>query len=126
KNTELDREVGYLSSLLTGEYAAKEVRTFSLGDFIFKKYIRLRNDLVDQNLRLSKKRAISDLINTGVGTIGFFGVTAFIVYGAINGTNTVGDIALFLVIFPQAFTFMQGLFGALNNMYQNNMHVHLI
>ncbi len=126
KNTELDREVGYLGSLLTGEYAAKEVRAFGLGDFIFKKYIGLRNHLVDQNLKLSKKRAISDLINTGVGTIGFFGVTAFIVYGAMNGTNTVGDIALFLVIFPQAFSVMQGLFGAVNTMYQNNMHVHLI
>ncbi len=123
KNTELERKAGYLSGLLTADGFAKEIRTFSIGSYLLEKYILLRNDLIDQNLKLSRKRSFNELGTTAVGTAAFFGVTAFIVFGTLRGRTTVGDVALFLVVFPQAFGIMQTLVGAITRLYHNNMFV---
>ncbi|MDT0650501.1 ABC transporter ATP-binding protein [Autumnicola edwardsiae] len=126
KNTSLEREAGYLSSLLTGENVAKEIRTFTLGDFIFTKYVKIREHLISEQLHLSRKRSINELFTTGIGTAAFFGVTAYIVFGTLNGDSSVGDIAVFLVVFPQSFMIMQSLVAAIGSFYRDSRYVSLI
>jgi ATP-binding cassette subfamily B protein len=41
----------------------------------------------------------------------------------MNGKTSVGDIAVFLVIFPQSFSVMQGLAGGISRLYQNNRYL---
>lgn len=123
RNTELERKAGYLSSLLTMDIFAKEVRTFSIGQYLLSKYIIIKDDLINQQLTLSRKRSLNELGTTAVGTAAFFGVTAYIIFGTLQGRTTVGDIALFLVVFPQAFGIMQTLVGAITRLYHNNMYV---
>ncbi|MDT0675698.1 ABC transporter ATP-binding protein [Autumnicola musiva] len=126
KNTAMEREAGYLSSLLTGEQAAKEIRAFSLGNFMLSKYSKLREHLISEQLGLSKQRALNELLTTGVATTAFFGVTAYIVFGTLSGNSSVGDIALFLVIFPQSFMIMQSLVGSISILYRDTRYVALI
>lgn len=122
QNTSLEREANYLSSLITGDTFAKETRTFLLGKYLIKKYILIKDTLVNQQFALSRKRTINELFTTGVGTTAFFGVTAFIVFGTLSGRTSVGDIAVFLVIFPQSYGIMQSLVSAITRLYQNNMY----
>jgi ATP-binding cassette, subfamily B, bacterial len=123
RNTGLEREAHYLSSLITADVNAKEMRTFLLRDFILPKYISIKDNLMEQGLKLSKKRTFNELLTTGVGTTAFFGVTAYIVFGTLSGKTSVGDIAVFLVIFPQSYAIMQTLVAAIAKLYQNNMFV---
>ncbi|MEZ4804755.1 MAG: ABC transporter ATP-binding protein [Bacteroidia bacterium] len=123
KNTGLERKANYLSSLLTADTYAKEIRTFTLGNYLLNKYIQIRDNLIKQQLTLSRKRTINELLTTGFGTAAFFGITAYIVFGTFNGENTVGDIAVFLVIFPQSYSIMQALVSGITSLYQNNMYV---
>jgi len=122
-NTGLEREAYYLSSLITADTNAKETRTFLLGKFLLTKYIKIKDDLMLQRLRLSKKRTFNELLTTGVGTTAFFGVTAYIIFGTLSGKTSVGDIAVFLVIFPQSYSIMHTLVAAITRLYQNNMYV---
>ncbi len=123
KNTSAERQAYYLSSLITTETFAKEIRTFMLGKYIYSKYISIKDNLINEQLALSRKRSINELFTTGTATIAFFGVTAYIVFGTLNGKTSVGDIAVFLVIFPQSFGIMQTLVAAISRLYQNNMFV---
>src|SRR6187402_3011965 len=123
KNTGLERQAYYLSSLITADSFAKEMRTFLLGNYIFGKYVKIKDTLIEQQLALSRKRTINELFTTAVGTTAFFGTTAYIVFGTLSGNTTVGDVAVFLVIFPQSYTIMQSLVSAVTRLYQNNMYV---
>lgn len=123
KNTGAERKAYYLSSLLTTETFAKEIRTFLLGNYIYSKYISIKDSLIKEQLALSKRRTVNELLTTGIGTTAFFGVTAYIVFGTLNGKTSVGDIAVFLVIFPHSFGIMQSLVSAISRLYQNNMFV---
>lgn len=123
RNTGLEREAHYLSSLITADTNAKETRTFLLYDFLLSKYIKIKDDLMAQRLKLSKKRTFNELLTTGVGTTAFFGVTAYIIFGTLSGKTSVGDIAVFLVIFPQSYSIMHTLVAAITRLYQNNMYV---
>jgi ATP-binding cassette, subfamily B, bacterial len=123
KNTGLERQAHYLSSLMTADSFAKEIRTFSLGKYLQSKYMKIKDDLMDQQLSLSRKRTINELLTTGLGTTAFFAITAYIVFGTLNGQTSVGDIAVFLVIFPQSYSIMQALVAAITALYQNNMYV---
>ena len=123
QNTGLERQAYYLSSLITADSFAKEVRTFLLGNYIFEKYVKIKDVLIEQQLSLSRKRTTNELFTTAVGTTAFYGTTAYIVFGALSGSTSVGDVAVFLVIFPQSYTIMQTLVGAVTRLYQNNMYV---
>jgi len=123
KNTGLERQAHYLSSLLTADSFAKEIRTFMLGNYLLSKYIKIKDNLIGQQLSLSRKRTINELLTTGLGTTAFFGVTAYIVFGTLSGKTSVGDIAVFLVVFPQSYSIMQALVAAITRLYQNNMYV---
>ncbi|MDQ6813945.1 MAG: ABC transporter ATP-binding protein/permease, partial [Bacteroidota bacterium] len=122
QNTGLEREAHYLSSLITGETFAKETRTFLLGSYLITKYRAIKDKLINQQFALSRRRTINELFTTGVGTTAFFSVTAYIVFGTLSGRTTVGDIAVFLVIFPQSYSIMQSLVAAITRLYHNNMY----
>src|SRR5699024_1309682 len=45
---------------------------------------------------------------------------------SLSGGTTVGDIALFLVAFPQSFSILQNLFSGISVVYQNNIYINSI
>ena len=123
KHTGIEREASYLSSLIMGDLSAKEIRSFSLGQHLLTKYGTIRETLLTHQLKQSRRRTIIELVSTIVTTASFFAVTAYIIFGIMNGKTSVGDIAVFLVIFPQSFSVMQGLAGGISSLYQNNRYL---
>jgi ATP-binding cassette subfamily B protein len=123
KHTGIEREASYLSSLITGDTSAKEIRSFSLGQHLLTKYGKIKETLLTHQLKHSRQRTIIELVSTIVTTASFFAVTAHIIFGIMNGKTSVGDIAVFLVIFPQSFSVMQGLAGGISGLYQNNRYL---
>lgn len=126
KHTSLERKAGYLSNLITSDASAKEVRSFNLGNYFQTMYQLLRLEAFKVKLGISYKRAISELTTTSIASIGFFTCVGYIAMGSINGTNTVGDIVLFLVIFPQSFTLMQNIAAGISILYSNSIYINSI
>lgn len=119
--TPIERKTTYLSSLITGDVAAKEIKAFSLGNHFRSLYLDIRLNLMEQKLGINKKAIQNETITNLMAAVGVLSCIAFISLNAINGKSTIGDIALFLVVFPQLFGVMQGLSGSISSLYQNNI-----
>lgn len=121
--TALERKSNYFSSLLTVDTHAKEIRSFGLGNHIRKMYVEIRLALLAGRLNISKRRVYREVLTSVIATLGFFACIAYIVIGSMHGITSIGDITLFLVIFPQSFTVMQALSSSIATLYQNNIYV---
>jgi ATP-binding cassette subfamily B protein len=126
KHTSLERKSAYLSTLITSDVSAKEIRSFNLGNYFKSLYQTLRLEVYTVKLGISYKRTLSELITTSIASIGFFTCIGYIAMGSISGTNTIGDIVLFLVIFPQSFTLMQNISAGISILYSNSIYINSI
>lgn len=124
KNTEKDREAGYLSYLMTSDMTAKEVRTFSVGAYLLEKYNQIRVSLIAEELKHKQKRSGVETMTTVFATSAFYIVMAYVIFKSMNGGSPVGNIAIFLVIFPQSFALLQGLTNNITSLYQNNIYLN--
>jgi len=122
-HTPTERKATYLSSLITGDSLAKEVRGFGLGNYLKTMYLDIRLDLLFQRLKIIRKGAIHDVITAILASAGFFACITFICFNAIKGKISLGDISLFLIIFPQLFNILQSLSSGLSGLYQNSIFV---
>jgi ATP-binding cassette, subfamily B, bacterial len=119
--TPIERKTNYLSSLITGDVAAKEIKAFNLGNYFRSMYLNLRLNLLEEKLEINKKAMVNETITNLMAAAGMLSCIAYICINAISGKSTLGDIALFLVVFPQLFAIMQGLSGGISSLYQNNI-----
>ena len=123
EHTPLERKSAYLSSILTGDTSAKEVKALGLGTYLRNTYASIRSRLIRERLRLARKTTFNEVITTTLATLCIFTCIGFICVSAIRGKATVGDVTLFLVIFPQMFNLMNSLSSGISALYQNNVFV---
>ncbi|RQP18723.1 MAG: ABC transporter ATP-binding protein [Parapedobacter sp.] len=126
RHTAFERQSGYFGSLLTSESSAKEIRLFGLADYFMYRLVEIRKAMVGERLAISYQRTIREVMATVLATFGFFACIAYVVWGSIQGGVTIGDIAIFLVIFPQVFNMMQGVTAGITVVYHNNIFVKSI
>jgi ATP-binding cassette subfamily B protein len=126
KHTPAERQATYLGSLITSETAAKEIRSYRLGHYFRSLYLQIRLTLLNQRLSISRKRTKNEIITAAVATAGFFACVGYIALQTLGGHTTVGDITLFLVVFPQSFSVMQNIAAGITIVYQNNIYINSI
>ena len=119
--TPLERKSSYLGSLITGDVAAKEIKAFGLGGYFRANYKNIRMNLLQENLRIKKKGIANETITKALATAGVYSCIAYICFSALKGESSIGDIALFLVVFPQLFGIIQTITGDISSLYQNNI-----
>lgn len=119
--TPLERSSSYLSSLITGDVAAKEIKAFGLGHYLRERYLTIRLDLLAQKLKISRRSTMNEIVTTVLATLGLFACIAYICIATLRGRTSVGDVSLFLIIFPQLFNLMQALATGISGLYHNNI-----
>ena len=122
--TPLERKAAYFSSLITEDVNAKEVRSYRLGGTIRTLYTRIRNQLLVERLKLTRRNTFIELLTNLLATLGLFACIGYLCYSLIQGRTSVGDITLFLVVFPQSFGVMQVMSGCISGLYYNNIYVN--
>lgn len=123
KHTALERKSTYLSNLITTDTSAKEIRAFNLGQYFSKLYNKYREEIFTTRLKISYSRTWMETITSSLATIGFFMCIGYISLGALSGKTNVGDILIFLIIFPQSFSIIQNITGGISIVYQNNIFI---
>lgn len=126
KQTPVERQAIYLGDLITSDTAAKEIRSYRLGHHFRSLYLKIRLSLLSQRLNISFKRTKNEIFSAALASIGFFGCITYIALKTLNGQTTIGDITLFLVLFPQSFNLMQNLSSGISIVYQNNIFMNSI
>lgn len=126
KTTPLERKTTYLSTLITADTSAKEIKGFGLGNYLQSLYLQIRKQLIAEKLQISRRRTANEIITVGLAVGGVFCCIGYIALGAISGRTSVGDITLFMIAFPQSFTIMQALTSSVSKMYNDSIFVNYI
>jgi ATP-binding cassette subfamily B protein len=113
----------YHDLLLTHNATAAELRLFDLGGFFRSAYQRLRGRLRRERVDLSREQVVARL-GAGAAALLAMGATmSWMIWRALQGLATLGDLALF----QQAFTRGQGLMRTLlenvGRIYSNALFV---
>lgn len=126
KHTPLERKSSYLSNLITSDISAKEIRSFNLGNYFKNLYYSIKIQVFQEKLKLSYKRTLNEMLTTAIASMGFFTCIGYIAIGTVKGTTSVGDIVLFLMVFPQSFSLLQYISSGISIIYQNSIFINSI
>lgn len=124
RQTPVERQAAYLSSLITEDTLAKEVRGYGLGGHIRGLYTGIRMRLMRERLQMTRRNTVKELLTNIMATLGLFACIAYLCFSMIKGRISVGDMTLFLIVFPQSFAILQGMSQGISGLYQNNIFIN--
>jgi len=99
---QLERRAGYLDWLITSDIHAKELRLGNLGTHLKGLYSDLRQRIRKEHYAIEKRKAVAELIVSGLGTAIFAGAITYLVLRTLAGSLSVGDLVLFVLLFRRA------------------------
>jgi len=105
------RKMEYLRYLGGSKESAKELKLFGLGPFFVQRYRNLSDQLHGQNVRLAKRKLLFGSILTSLGTLGYYSTYAYVVYAAVVGRLSIGQLTFLAGAIAGASTNIQALFS---------------
>ncbi len=122
KRTTSDRRwTQYYNFLLTYSQFAAEIRLFDLGNHFQSAYQNLRQRLRSEHLRLVKEQSLARLSAGGISLVATGAAVLWVVWRALQGFFTLGDLALFYQAYSRGQSLMRALFGSLGQIYANSL-----
>jgi ATP-binding cassette subfamily B protein len=115
--TEKRRWANYYDRMLTLRLTAAEVRLFGLADHFKDAYQDLRRVLRESRLALMRNQAVARF---GAGVLGLFaigGTMAWMLWRAMRGLASLGDLALFWQAFNRGQGLMRTLLNSVGQLY---------
>ena len=121
RTTEDERRIWYYDWLLTAGESAAELRLFGLGDHFQWAYQTLRQGLRKGRLQLTRDQGLAEL-GAGASALLVTGATmVWMVWRALKGWVTLGDLALFYQAFNQGQRLTRSLLGNVGQLYANSL-----
>ena len=121
RTTANERRAWYYDWLLTARESAAELRLFGLGDQFRATYQALRCRLREERLRLGRDEGLTKLVAGGFGLLVTGGAMAWMVLRVLQGTVTLGDLALFYQAFNRGQGLARSLLENLGQIYGNSL-----
>jgi ATP-binding cassette subfamily B protein len=92
EQTSARRQMDYLRILGGSRESAKELKLFGLGPFLVKRYKGLSDELHEQTVGLAKKKLFFGALLTVLGTVGYYGGYAYVIFETVMGRLTIGQL----------------------------------
>ena len=121
EQTAMERQAGYLNSMLTDCDHAKEIRLFDLGPLFMSWFRDLRKRLRMGRLALMRGRSVADFAAQIFATAAIYGSYAYVAYQTMRGTTTVGSLVMYYQAFQRVQGSLHGLLGSLSGLYEDNL-----
>lgn len=115
------RRLSYLEHLLTDYAAVKEVKLFGLGEPLLGRYANLFWSFLREDQAIAQKRSLASLGWGLLATLTYYGAYAWIVWRAVAGAITLGDMTLYLGIFRGSQDTFESIFYGLGELYENGL-----
>jgi ATP-binding cassette subfamily B protein len=109
------RELDYLRYLGASNESAKEVKIFGLGQYLINRAQALFGRFYNENASLAIRRALHGALIGLLPTSAYYGAYTYIVWRAIAGALSVGDLTLIVGAFSRARNIMETLVSNLAN-----------
>jgi ATP-binding cassette subfamily B protein len=117
------RELDYLRMLGASNASAKEVKIFGLGDHLTERARILFDRFYTENRRLALKRAFTGTLLNLLPTAGYYTAYAYILYRALSGTLTVGDLTFLTAAFARSRGLIEQVFSSFSGIAEQALFV---
>ena len=117
--TPLERRAWYYDWLLSSGDTASEIRLFGLGAWFHSAFQLLRQRLRGERLKLARAQSAAEFGAASLGLVVTGGSLAWMIWRAVRGLATLGDLALFYQAFQQGLRLMRGMLDNLGQLYAN-------
>jgi len=124
RNTESERRAWYYNWLLTDRATAAEVRIFDLGNLFQSLYQVLRTRLRNERAQLAWNQSLAEIITGMIALVITGFALAWMLWRAVLGSLTLGDLALFYQAFQRGQGLMRTLFENLGEIYSNSLFLN--
>lgn len=120
----LRRRMDYLTTLVTTDTYAKEVKLFGLGPYFIDRFRQLSSVYQDRQRGLVVTRYFAGFIWSTITTLAGSLTYLYVALQAIAGRLTLGDLTLFTAAASSVQGSVQGLLGGAGSMYENNLYLN--
>ncbi len=104
-----------------GQDSAKEVKLFNLGDALLARYHTLYWKFYAEDRVLALRRTGASLGWGLVSTLSYYGSYSWVLWRAVSGTITLGDMTMYLSIFRQSQISFRSVVDGMGRLYENNL-----
>jgi ATP-binding cassette subfamily B protein len=109
--TPAKRQMDYLRQVAGSREGAKELKLFNLSEYLTGKFSSLSKTIYDQNVALSLKKLIWGGLLSIIGTVGYYGAYAYVIWRAIHGSYSIAEYAFLTGSIIQASSNLQMVFS---------------
>ena len=115
QQTPARREMDYLRVVAGSKESAKELKLFALGPYLIRRYSALSDELHRQTLQVAKRRLLVGSFLALLGTLGYYGTYAFVIYRTVIGALTLGTMTFLAGAIAGASTNIQAVFSTFSS-----------
>ena len=121
KRTGEERRAWYYDWIMTTAEAAAELRLFGLGKYFQSNYKTLRERLRGERLQLTRRQSVAELGASLIALVIIGGAMGWMVWKALLGLVTLGELALIYAAFNQGQGLMRTLLENAGQLYGNSL-----
>src|SRR5499427_1770434 len=119
----LRRRMQYLTTLVTTDTYAKEVKLFRLGDYFIERFRLLARTYYDRQRRLITARYVVGFLWSSITTLAGSLTYLYVALQAVAGRLTLGDLTLYTQAASSVQSSIQGILSGFSSMYEHNLYL---
>jgi len=119
--TPLRRELDYLRVIGTSKESAKEMKVFGLAPHLQQRFANLTGELIRQNRELTTRRLKWGSVLAMVGSLGYYTAYAFVVYQALKGQLSVGQLTFMAGALAGSSSHIQMIFSTFSSIADQSL-----
>jgi ATP-binding cassette subfamily B protein len=117
------RKTAYFNWLLTGDRPSRELRLFGLGDYFKTLFRKSFLKQKEEEIRIVRKRTFIETISSVFKASAVFLVLLYIARETINGSLSLGEMALFILAFRQGMMYIKDIFSSVAGLYEDSLFI---
>jgi len=118
------RRMDYLTTLVTTDSYAKEVKLFGLGPYFIDRFRQLATIYQDRQRGVVVSRYFVGFIWSSITTLAGSLTYLYVAFQAIAGKLTLGDLTLYTQAASSVQSSVQGLLSGFGSMYENQLYLN--
>jgi len=123
KKTPQRRELDYLRYIGASDETAKEIKIFSLSDFIIDRFKILSHKFYIDNKRIAVSRSLWGTFFALIGSLGYYGAYIFIVQQTVKGILTIGELTFLAGSFRQLRVLLENILNRFTTVSQGAIYL---
>jgi ATP-binding cassette subfamily B protein len=121
RQTPVRRQLDYLRTLGASKESAKELKLFGLGGFLSGEYIRLSDQIYEQNVSLAGRRLRAGGWLSLLSTAAYYTAYAYVIYRTVSGALTWGSLQFLAGAIAGSASNLQGIFSTFSSIADQSL-----